>query len=380
MAREDTLEWLQVDPDSSLLTELCVHLGAQGVQVEPLTSVNRCSLFDQQPVFGIILFLHHQARPSKDDMTATNDRLYFANQVIHDAYAVHALLSVLLNCEIQLDKTLVDFKQFTRDFSPVDKGLSLGSSQVIRECYNNVARLQVNQAKQRQPYHYISYIPFQGYLWELDGFKNGPSRLGPCTEKNWLDLLHSELTRKTESHQRQNISYSMWSLIQDRRQILQRKLVAQRYQKESIERNMDVIQPRWRALPDVRHWEDEFRHVILNNKHNVRGIRVSSELLTYCQKIEDLDEDEWPVIEEQTSFKAWVDYWIQTQDTLLRLYNRLGQEDEKHENYRKDTTRRQHDYMPFVKSYIEALHSSGHLAPLLANPNKHAMNYSMIRI
>ncbi|KAI8066322.1 ubiquitin carboxyl-terminal hydrolase [Gongronella butleri] len=369
MTRDECLEWLHIDPDPGLLTQLCVHLGIQGVQVEELLSTQRSTLFDLQPVYGIIVFLHHHGRPSKDDDVSSHDRLYFANQVINDAYAVHALLSIVLNCDdvLDLSQSLIEFKQFTRDFSPVDKGLSLGNSQAIRESQSKVARKNTTSATKDQMYHYISYVPFEGHLWELDGFKKGPARLGPCTDKNWLDLLHFELDRKTEGYRRQHVPYSIWTLIQDRRQVLQRKLVAQRYEKESIERNLDEIFPRWRTTQQVRQWEDEFRHVILNNAHNIRGIRLSSELLTYCQTINDLPEEERPVVEPQNSFKDCIDVWLEAQDKLLRLYNRLGQEDDKHEKYKNDTVRRQHDYLPFIKSYLEALHSAGRLQQLLSN-------------
>jgi hypothetical protein len=71
----------------------------------------------------------------------TNSGIYFSNQVklndkmillvfdsniyylkiVHDAYAMHALLNILLNCggTIDVGAELNHFKQFTYDFSPM---------------------------------------------------------------------------------------------------------------------------------------------------------------------------------------------------------------------------------------------------------------------
>ncbi len=48
-------------------------------------------------------------------------KLTHTYKIVHDAYAMHALLNILLNCGSTIDvgTELNHFKQFTHDFSPM---------------------------------------------------------------------------------------------------------------------------------------------------------------------------------------------------------------------------------------------------------------------
>lgn len=76
----------------------------------------------------------------------TDDRLddiFFAKQVINNACATQAILSLLLNCkhpDLKLGSTLTDFSEFCQSFDPYTKGLTLSNASQIRTVHNSFAR------------------------------------------------------------------------------------------------------------------------------------------------------------------------------------------------------------------------------------------------
>ncbi|CAO3654848.1 unnamed protein product [Mucor hiemalis] len=267
------------------------------------------------------------------------------------------------------------FKQFTHDFPPVLRGFTLTNSQTFRKAYNSLSLApshRMNQPNEdKEIYHPISYIKHNGNLWELDGLKKGPIKLGNCNDNTWLDIAYTEITQRCDIYHEQNLPVSLWAVIEDRKLVYQRKLIGKNFIKEEIESRLDYFQPSWRTTLDFAHWKEEFDYA-MKNERNKLGQMMSQQLLeSYCRSFDQLPtEDQMSVksvLSDYVKQKDIMDAWLQIQDESLRIYECLGLEVEKQKLYERARLQRPHDYMPFIRSYINALLEEGHLQHLINN-------------
>ena len=401
----DMLEWRELESDPGLFSLLIEDFGVRGVRVEEVYDIS--TRLSGRRVYGFVLLFRWQGdRRARKKSLATYDtfvteeevvnRIFFANQIVTNSCATHALLSVLLNCppSVQLGRLLTEFKTFTAGMSPEDKGLAIGNVAELATAHNKHAKPEhvtaqminrggrsavVSSAHSLQPetYHFTSYVPISDRLFELDGLKDYPIDHGPWGEQEeWTDLFQRIISQRLSKAE--DILFNLMAVVPDPVPQLSRELQSLHdRQKELLEE----------ALSLARR-EVEGGRFLMNGtcEEDDRDDKVSSEeyareyrLLEEVSKNELTSEEE---VERLCGLEAGA---AQSEGERLRIaiarvlnHNKhleatklkLNEEIETKQRYRVEFARRTHDYYPFITHFLKMLVHNEQLPPrLLRKPS-----------
>lgn len=328
----DGEQWCTIESDPGVFTELIAEIGVEGVQVEELWSFDKETLEKLKPIYGLIFLFKWRSeednRPVETDYNMED--LFFANQVINNACATQAILSILLNCkDIKLGKNLEDFKEFTRYFPPEIKGLTIGNSEKIRTAHNSFARPEPLIAdtgavggKDDDVFHFISYLPINGKLYELDGLKAGPICLGDCSKADWLELVTPEIQKRIERYSQSEIRFNLMALV----------------------RNL------------ATSYSEEIATL------NARKDAIATKITNLATQPDSMDVDDLPGNPEELN-----DLLVQLDDRTEELNQKIAAEEEKFKRWKVENARRKHNYIPFIVNLLKYLAEQDQLMPLIDN-------------
>lgn len=313
-------DWCLIESDPGVFSELIRGFGVTGIQVEELWSLTPENFDHLKPIHGLIFLFKYIAGDTPSgklvDDPATLSKIFFAKQVINNACATQAVISVLLNSshpDIDLGPTLSQFKEFVSSFDPAMKGLALSNCDVIKRVHNSFARQTLfefdkdaNQKnKEEDVFHFISYVPINGKLYELDGLKDAPIDLGdlPSDGTHWIELARPVIESRISKYSEGEIHFNLMALVSDR-------------------------------------------------------------IMLYTNKIKELTE------------KADSDISMDTdQDTVIeveRLRELIHDEEEKRRKYKLENIRRKHNYLPLIVEILKALGQEGKLVQLVDKAKERA--------
>mmetsp|Transcript_46255 Transcript_46255/g.99039 ORF Transcript_46255/g.99039 Transcript_46255/m.99039 type:complete len:373 (-) Transcript_46255:77-1195(-) len=209
-------DWCTIESDPGVFTQLCEEVGVKGVQFEEIADLTPGAFmtYDAKQIYGLVfLFKWQSSGDTRPTVDAADNGIFFAQQVIQNACATQAILSVLMNADDKLDlgPHLKEFKEFTGALDPQMKGLAVGNSPVIRKAHNSFRQhtsFEIEQdkdSKGEDAFHFVGYVNVGGKVYELDGLKPGPILIGdapegPCA---WAERAAEEVKRRIETYSQQ---------------------------------------------------------------------------------------------------------------------------------------------------------------------------------
>ncbi|KAF8975673.1 hypothetical protein BGZ46_008929 [Entomortierella lignicola] len=247
---DDAGNWCLIESDPGVFTGLIKGIGVNGVQVEEIYSIDKETLEDLKPVHGLIFLFkwegHNPANApgSQAPIEYDSSSVFFAKQVINNACATQAILSVLLNSStIDLGEELTNFKSFVSDFPAELRGVAISNSDLIRTVHNSFSRSDPfinemsdpNSKEKEDLFHFIAYTPVNGNLYELDGLQEGPRNHGPCPGDSWLEKVGPIIQARMNQYAGGEIRFNLMAVVDDRIKVYQEKQKAYEEQLSALQ-------------------------------------------------------------------------------------------------------------------------------------------------
>ena len=124
-----------------------------------------------------------------------------------------------------------DFKDFCASFDAVMKGLALSNSESIRTVHNSFSHQTLFEFDAKKPdkdddvFHFVSYIPFEGRIYELDGLNEGPIDHGAIGD-NWTETVRPIIEARMQRYKEGEIHFNLLAVVEDKIQKYNKALSA----------------------------------------------------------------------------------------------------------------------------------------------------------
>ncbi|XP_055700625.1 ubiquitin carboxyl-terminal hydrolase calypso [Phlebotomus papatasi] len=386
--------WLELESDPGLFTLLLEDFGVEGVQVEEIYDLQKPL---EGPVYGFIfLFRWIEERRARRKIVETIDifvkdeeavnSIFFAQQMVPNSCATHALLSVLLNCSgLHLGDTLGRLKVHTKGMCPENKGWAIGNTPELACAHNSHA---MPQAKRRldkssgvstgrftgEAFHFVSFVPINGHLFELDGLKPFPMDHGPWEEReDWTDKFRRIMAdRLGISTGEQDIRFNLMAVVPDRRIAITHKL-------KMLKTNQAIVTAALEKLLKATNTKPDHN----STSHDPLKVEVDSNNINNCGHPEENHNDRNSIKEEppESSHSHSPQHFLEPQafspkDLLALLKNleseiatteqHLSDENDKRAMFKVDDCRRTHNYDEFICTFLSMLAHEGALGELVS--------------
>ena len=202
-------EWQLIESDPGVFTELIHKFGIDTVVMEEIIDLDSIN----KEAYGFVFLFNYKPRSPN---TVHVDNLFFAKQIVNNACATLSILHVLMNT-MQVKGPLLNLKEFVDGFDSETKGIAVGNSDDIRIAHNSFSVQQSvsyesnKNDKNEDAFHFTSFIPFNGKVYELDGLLNNPVYVGDIDNKHWIDIAVDAIKTRLTT----DIRFNLMAIVPD---------------------------------------------------------------------------------------------------------------------------------------------------------------------
>ena len=123
-------------------------------------------------------------------------------------------------------------REFSSGITDRHKGELIGNSDVIRNVHNSFARQDpftveddgVSGAGSEDVFHFVSYVPHNNKLYELDGLQEGPICFGDCTDEDWVTKAREQIQARIEKYAASEIRFNVMAIVKDKVDVLEEQI------------------------------------------------------------------------------------------------------------------------------------------------------------
>ncbi|WVF70025.1 hypothetical protein IAT40_004811 [Kwoniella sp. CBS 6097] len=267
---EDPSGWSLTESDPQVFTQLLKDLGVQGLQVDDLYSLDPKELESLKPIHAFIFLFKWVEQPPSDqpesssgvEVDPLDTGVWFANQVINNSCGTVAALNAVMNIppqpseyegeSISLGSELDNLRDFGAGMASQDLGHLISSSPNIREVHNSFSKsspfsMDSNAFPEREKedaYHFVTYLPVNGILYELDGLRRNPIMHAPVDDTvdgAWVEVARQTIDKRIRTYPSGSLMFNLLAIRSTALPRLRRRLADYRTPVDEMWPTQDLI-------------------------------------------------------------------------------------------------------------------------------------------
>ncbi|KAJ4348258.1 uncharacterized protein N0V89_009630 [Didymosphaeria variabile] len=311
--------YCEIESDPAYFSVILRNIGIQGIDVQELHMVDPDHLTTLPPIYGLVLLFRHREFDQHKQEGVCPDNVWFANQMPgQNSCATLAMIHTLLNVvdpNIDIGEHMRQFKDFTENMTPLQRGHTFASWNFVKKIHNSFAkkmdmlendkyiaskatraveeekrkaaipkktadtkktpRLQTKSGSrtarrnsedsvqsidsvdsfEENAHHYLAFVPIDGKVWKLDGMDKQPTLMGEYDNKQgemWFDAVSDRINTLIGAGDN---DYGIFAITQSSLVPLRNKLCEADNTVKHVDSRLTTLSADWKEFMDEEYRE-----------------------------------------------------------------------------------------------------------------------------